>query len=331
MSTDNATPETPVATVATPTLAEQYDVELPARPASQPVPVAPPAAPKHSWRTLQMANELGFSKEEIDSSSPEQLDAAVYHANRIALQSAREVRAAQRLDEIRQVQPGTLPPGPSDLRVAPQVVSDAAGAEYSLDLGDENLLDPSLVAVLKKIGTQLGVLTKENKSIKAELEQYRQAETGRQQETAAERIDRQFDLLSDKYSGRFGKGRGKFMKPGSSELLNRLSLVGLIDHFQGSIEERLERAAEHLFGKPAAPPSPPPAKPVPPQGPDGRFLPHGMEGRWANAGLQQPTQRESHADVHGRDRAIKAVKDLVDQVSATGGSGENGTTVEEFL
>ncbi len=264
-----------------------------------PLTAPEPTRPKHSRRLVQMATDLGIPQAEIDSTPNEALEDTVYHLHRQAMAHTEHLRRTSVPD---QAPPSGQPVGLGEPAAPPR-------PEEEPDLG----LDPALYD-----GPLLQVLKNQAKQIQALQTQLSQQERARANETLAERIDRSFE----RHHTHLGKGSKSDMKADSSEYLRRMAVLALVDRLGekgGSLEARIDKAVETLYGEAKAPP-----EHVPAGGPSDELAKR--RDVWNNAAVARPTQRAGLPEPKGSKRAEKAVaQHLRDQgISLEDMTEENG-------
>lgn len=316
-------------------LLEEMDLVDPSEASSSPVRVAPvavlpsppqatPVKHQHSRRTLAMAADLGMPQAEIDSSTPEELDAAVYHANR-AFILAREQHYRQAAPQ--QEQPKTALPKEEDL---PWGEWDADGTGVPRQGKDADIA-LGIVNVLKQ-------QAKELKELKAQLGHISQRDYVREVETTADKIDRYFDAQD---AAMFGKGPSRAM-PDTDEYSRRLAVATEAQRLAGGdkatrdqVLAKLDVARRKLY--PGAPSQTVPPeeqelaeRPVPPKDPEnGRFTK--QQQRWLEAGLVKPTHRANAEEPKGVQRATNALRAKFEEAGINTGDDADKKALEEEM
>lgn len=313
-----ADPVEPVPEVEPPapaeTLAAQYDAEVEATPdeaSSTPAPVPssppeepePPPAVSHPRYLIQLALDHGFSDEEIASYSSEQLGSAVYHlqkqARELARQTSQERETQRALERPRDGRP-ELPRPPE---------SETGPAEEGLGL-DETQYDAGLINAFKKQQLQL-------KLLQEKLSHLDSREQARANQTMTERVDAAFR----KHETTLGKGARRDLSADSPEYARRMAILGMVDRDTShrSLEEKIDRAVEVLYGQPQ---QPSPSAPTPEL--------TRQQRRWQEGAIARPTHRVADAEQPGVKKATKSVAEKLAQLS--GGPTDNGEADEsDFL
>lgn len=312
-----ADPVEPVAEVESPapevTLAAQYDAEATPDEASStpaPVPASPPEEPEpppavsHPRYLIQLALDHGFSDEEIASYSSEQLGSAVYHlqkqARELARQTSQERETQRALERPRDGRPESSRP--------PE--SETGPAEEGLGI-DETQYDPGIVSLFKKQQLEL-------KLLKEKLGHLDNREQARANQTMTERVDQAFK----KHEGALGKGARRDLSADSPEYARRMAILGMVDRDTShrSLEEKIDRAVEVLYGQ--SPQPSPPSVPTPEL--------TRQQRRWQEGAIARPTHRVADAEQPGVKKATKSVAEKLAQLS--GGPTDNGEADEsDFL
>lgn len=317
------TPETPLAAAVPPVvtpaeqrrrdLVEEYEL-----PDDNPKPITPaapktaaPAAPasetppRHSRRLVQMAQDLGFSRADIDGSSSDELDAAVYHANR-ALHVERERQYRETAQQAATApRTGAAPPPSEDDLPWGEIVDPTTQERRAAK--DADIAEP-LVRVLRDQAKAI-------KELREQVAYLGQTEQRREVETTADRIDR-FFAGQDKAT--FGEGAGQEMADGP-EYARRVAVLREAERLAGpkatkaQMLAKLNQASKNLFGTAA------PAAPIPPSAPppdrtreaNGRFTQE--QERWIEAGVAKPTHRAGAEEPLGKQRAINKLTSLMNE------------------
>lgn len=328
---DQATPQaTPAAPPPTQEqrrqrLVEEYELPddnpppltvTPAKPASPSLPKAPaasetPPAPKHSRRVEQMARDLGISQAEIDASTPDELDAAVYHANRaLHLERERQYREASQHQAVAGRQPPT-PPAEEDLPWG-DIQDPDTGARRQAK--DSDIAEP-LVRVLRQQDRAI-------KELQRQLAHLQQRDQSRENETRSERIDR-FFAGQDK--SLFGEGPLADLPEDSPERERRLAVWGrsaraargdeaaAIRGLGASLKVLYPGAAPSAAASSAAAP-PAPEKP---RDANGRYTKE--QERWLDGPVARPTHRGNAEEPLGKQRATNKLASLMDEAGQGGG------------
>lgn len=249
-----------------------------AKPTPEPTE-AKPAAPepkKHPASMVRLAEDLGVSKEEIDSLDTEVLGERVY-------QMTRNLRAAPQ-------QQATAPP--------PAKQPEPEEEEIDLELDPEEY-DEGLIKAMKKVSS---VATKQIKELKAKLEAAEAEKAQQYQASLYEQIDNAFVSLG--MDTVFGKAKRHELKPGSAEMVRRQAVLASLQAspIQGkSPAEAIAIRAKELFGSAQAP--------APEQKAEGAksTTPSYTREQWNSAGLAKPTDRQTPNEPKGVKRATRAV------------------------
>lgn len=298
-------------------------------------PAAPPPPPKHDPLTLQLAREYQLSDEELKL-PPEQLTRLVGIVHRRELAREKSVGDALRAQQPR---PGDDPATPA--------AGSRAGADHAddaaIDWGEEERdgqkvkvtdddIHPSLVKVIKDQARRIRELEALSETVKtlAGREQARAAQT------AAQQIDGAFAALGEDFHPLFGAGgvHSGEVKADSMEYFRRKAVLdsfAKVPPGPGSVEENIQKRARELFG--AGLPSTPkfgssvPTRKTPPKDPEtGRFVKpdeydeaQAREEAWVRGGTARPTHREADDLPKGRERAIRKVREMKEQLGILNG------------
>lgn len=296
-----APPESP----APPTIADQYAIdediaeapgESPEVPSSMPgaAPAPPPPVSSHTHpaKLAQMALDYGFSDQEIAARPTDQLAEAVYHVQKKTLEMARQLSAERETTRATERPPSPAPPEPPP-------------EEEGLGL-DETQYDPGLMGVIKQQRSEL-------KALRERLDFNERREQARANEGVAERVDRAFG----RHEAVLGKGRRQELNKDSAEYARRLAVLGMVDRDTShrSLEEKIDRAVEVLYGTQA--PAPALTR---------------QQQRWAEGGVARPTSRAAEQEPPGVKKARRAVAEQLAQLGRGGESPDNGeATADDFL
>jgi len=247
----------------------------------------PQDGPKHSSRTLRMAQDLGLSDQEIAETPPDMLDDVVYHMNRQAMKLAREHSTQALLQS------------PGDRTLAQQPPKSAGQAPPEPDEEGfgalEEQLDPNLMGVIKR-------QAKEMKELKAMIGQLAQHEQVRQTESMAQQIDRAFEGLGEAYQGILGKGRGIELQADSPHYARRLAVLAEVQRANtpGTMEQQITKAVKTLYGDRG------PKQAAQPAGRQPAARRNGYSAEeWERGGLARPTQRAGAAEPPGDQKAMR--------------------------
>lgn len=259
-------PETP----APPPSAATATSGPPAEAKDSPAPEEQPqeaAKPNHPEALVRLAEDLGISSEEIETSSPEGLALAIRHIFRTTT--------------AKQPEPKAETPEP----------------EPEIDLGlDESQYEPGLIGAMKKLARENA---KELKAVTAKLEEYEKREQARDIEEKNRRIDGAFESLGPDFEAHFGKGSARELGRESPELARRFAVLSFANQMKGDapLEKKLQKAANLLYQ-----PSPKQQATTPPAAEVEKILAQ-RRGEWAEGGVARPTHRESKELPKGPTRA----------------------------
>ncbi len=190
----------------------------------EPEPETPVEPPKHSARTVRLAQQLGLSREEIASVTPEQLDEEIYARNLEVLALARANLAAGRATPPA---PAPSPPDEFDLGMTPE---------------EEAEWDPRHIKVLKKLSES----GKKLKELEAKLQQ-------REQQEAIQQSAARLDAYDTAFAAReeiFGKGTAFEIDRNGDAFAKRqaVSLMVEADVSNAPESKKIERAIKRLYG-----------------------------------------------------------------------------------
>lgn len=202
-------------------------------PAPTPEPAPAPSPPKHSPRLVNLAQQLGFSDDEITQTEPSQL----YDLVRMEydLRARQEPPAPPKEEEIDW---GTTADG-----------RKLTEADY----------DPPMARTIKLMHET----AKKNRELEAKLAAQEQRSQQREQQTYVEHLDSLFGSREDL----FGKGTVQDVKRGTPEFDKRAAIETVMRTLPGSLQAKFEKAVTILYG--SAPAAPPPERP---RGENGRYV-----------------------------------------------------------
>ena len=282
---DISTPEAPVPTAVKPAAEEPA---LPPRGADGKfLPKSEvsetPALPA---RLVRLAEELGFSEDDLEGATKEQVEDWVYAANKAALKS----RKAESLIEVRERR---KPDG--------NVATQTEGPD-EFDQAIEAGFAPELVDIVRKQATRIDQLEKM-------VGQLSHAERGRQVETFASKLDAAIDKLG--MDSLFGQGRGMEMDPDSLEFKRRVKIAEEVDRDKSkkSLQAKVE-AAGALFGYTRAKVAPPAPTSTPAPKANGHSDDEDFEKQWTRGTLARPTARPSQ-DPKGDKKAVATAREYM--------------------
>lgn len=251
-----------------------------------PAAVTSPAAaatqlPKHGKRLIREALDLGLSDDQIRSMDTETLDETVYVLRKQAIAQFRDNSIQRAVQPDRNPPEKTAPPDPRS-----GISSPSSGDDLGMSAEEEAEFDPRLMGLLKR-------LHRENRELKQVVQTINGREQQREQETNRQLCDRKFQERQEV----FGKGLGRELTGDSPEYLRRVAVLTLVDrdNSQASLETKIDRAIEKLYGKqlrnsaveePAL---------------------TAQQEQWRNGGLARPTQRAGAPEPAGPKKAEKAV------------------------
>jgi hypothetical protein len=259
-------------------------------------PITPDQAhTSHTAYLVRIAKNLGFSDEEIQGIPPETLGLAVAKVQETKQAERREASAERTQHEAaaQSRQSSGIPPVP------PQI--------DKFELPDEEY-DDKLLGVLKR-------QDKELKALRAELQQLRNVEINRQNETLTQKLDR---LFAGQPKERFGDGPGKKLDGKSPEMKRRMAVLREMETLgPGDIEDHFQKAVKTIYGdsKPVE------ANPI-------KELEERQE-QFRNGGVARPTHRNGAPEPKGVSKATSSVAEVLKEMGAA--SSEDSTSVDEFL
>lgn len=276
-----------------PQLPFEWPKKKPTPPPEEPKPqeTPTPPAPKHSARALRLAQYFGFTQEEVDGSSPEQL--------------LRDIQAAQiEAQELARIegQRPTQPPPPAEPEVDLR--------EFGISPEEEGLIAEPILAGLK-------ALAKQNRGLHAELGMFREQAEKQSRQTFEQRLQtiRQQHKVID----------SDLKHDAVVDTMKRL--VQSKQHT--TPEADYAKVATLLFGAPSPtpPPTPPPAqRQLPPEQQQSYRLNEAANGRprdavtgqfvspaitpeqWNDAALARPTSRQA-VPMKGEAAALNAIQE----------------------
>ncbi len=274
---------------------------LPVEPSSVPPGTA---AQKHSEYSVLQAKDLGFSDDEINSATPDQLAREIYLVTRKLRQ---ETRTDTRADAIEgHGKPPTVPGGTPDQKEpdfdwgeGPEY-DDGVATGKTVKYKDDMIAAP-LVNVIKRQDKALAEL-------KAQVSQLLGVEQSRQKEAFFTEIDQMFVSKPEI----FGDKAGSQMKPDDPLFQKRGAIVLLMNAMKsGSAKERWNKAVKMVYGD-AAPPSQ-----KPPQTPQAESASRITPEQWAGSALPRPTHRNGAPEPAGVDRAAKNMEAKLRELEST--------------
>lgn len=241
-------------------------------------------------RLQRMAEELGFSEDDLEGASKEQVEEWVYAANKAALKARKSERYTERPEREQSTTPAN-----QDANEFDQVI--------------ESGFPPELVDLVRKQSSRIDQLEKM-------VGQLSSMERGRQVETFASKLDAAIDKMS--MPTLFGSGRGTDMDPDSLEFKRRVKIAEEVerDKSKKPLQAKVE-AAGMLFGysKTAKPPisanqrqSAPSSASVAPT--NGHSDDEDFEKDWAGAALARPTAR-IEKEPKGEKKAVATAREYM--------------------
>ncbi len=290
----------------------------------------PPQTPKHDHPgyLVEFAKDFGFTDEEIASTPTETLGRNVAILRKRDEARQKQIMSEFAVSNVRPAQPPAPPPPPEP--------------EPEINLGiDESQYSPEMVALVKKIGVD-GM--KENRRLRAELEQVKTQQAQIQQTATANHLDSAFDLV-DGFDHVYGKGSGTELEQTDPiSISRRIETIKAVAHtFQvnpyrlspKALAAKIQAYSDGIYksNKPAAPAKPaehdPYAGAVPT--PDGnghakRFT----EEQWAAAGSAKPTARAGGSEPDPTQKAVEAVA-ARQREQGTFGEQPNASELDGFL
>jgi hypothetical protein len=297
-------------------VASQYELgdtapAAPAAPAaSQSVAEAPAKDPRTGRfvsRVRGLARDLGMSDEEIDGYDSHELKDLVQMAQTERLFRQRESATLGALDR------------PAGAPTLPATPGAGAGGPGSLGLNEEDY-DPGLMALLRRQQEELTSLRQQV----AQVQGFHHAQV---QGSVQARCDHAFA----RHKAHLGEARYHELKPDDPHLLRRRAVLQLVDAMKsGTLEERIDRAVQTLYGTtPAAAPAATTA-PVgnpPPVAPASAAPDEGYAEAWRNGALARPTHRAGAAEPPGPEKAERSVASFL---AESGGRTTTPTVAGEF-
>ena len=305
------------------TPSEPQSAAVPPAPAPESAPPAPlssrprdpetgqfvPAEPKpeKSPRLIRQAARLGFSTQEIQDLSAEELETRVEAIHEHVL---REHQQATYQRDVRQAtQPRTFESDPDNRPLIGE--PDARRPDEFRLFEEEDQLHPDIVSGTKKLH---GLITAQEKRIKAledMVQQLGQREMARVNETRNQTIDRVFNSLNE-YQDVLGQGNYADLKAKAPDALSRrIAVLAIAEREMKdkkiSLEQALRDTVKTLY--------PRGSKPEPASN-GNRISPE----QWEQAALAAPTHRDSE-EPKGERRAAKAVARFL---------REKGENLDEF-
>lgn len=249
----------------------------------------------HPAYLVRIAKQLGFTEEEIQGIPPETLGLAVAKVQETKL-------AERRVDSIERTQHEAA--SQARQSAADQPIPPQKEEPFELPIEE---YDDKLVNVLKR-------LDRENKAMRAELNQLRNVEINRQQESLTQKMDRLFAEKKDQY----GEQPGKKLAKDSPEMHRRLAVLSLMERLgPGDPEELFAKAHTAIYGTSK------PAEPKPDKDLEAR------KKQWEEAGVSRPTHRTGAPEPNGRAKAVQSVAEAMRDLGAAG--SEDSTSPDEFL
>lgn len=270
-----------------------------ADPAPEPVPEPAPDSPSspeppqvsHPRGLVNLALSLGIDQGRIDRADTETLSDMVELVH-------------QQRQQWSQERPSSGPGVPPQPVLAPvEEVFDWGVDEDGQPIKEEDL-NPSLVRHIKAQDKRL-------KELDSKFENLQKTEQQREQERLVNEVDRAFEGVNRPEL--FGKGGIAEVAPGSVEEARRQAVY--VQALRNKDDRRplgqkLQAAAEMLFGKS----SPPVTAPIPKE-------------TWNKGALQKPTQRGQPNLPPGEEKARQAVSDFL---ATNGATPAEPTTLDEF-
>lgn len=273
---------------------------------SSPEPVTQASVqPKHPAYLVNQAKQFGFSDEEIEEFSQNQLGNTMWR-----LQQRQEAMRDQSARDRAIVDPPT--------RQAPPPAPEP----------EENLTDEGWDPELNKRFKILQDQRKEMAALKAEIATLKESDKRRVISDEARIIDQCFEKLGADYESVFGKGSIQDLAPESPERVRRQAAhLAAIQSNDGSYLSRLHKTAKLMF--------PPKAKEVAKPAneyetpPTNGVKPRITQEEWDDAALAKPTARKATELPHGEERARRNLaKKLAEQEAV---KSDSGVSLDDFF
>lgn len=257
----------------------------------------------HPERLKRLALEAGFEPDDIAGIDPVSLERSV---NLLALKSLREAKQIKRDQTVSNAVDRNLanqnPP-------QPQVDEDPL-SDY--DFGEENgqklgadFFHPALQNVIKK-------QAKELKELKKQVAALTGREVARENETRFQMYDRVF--ADSGFEDHFGKGPGKQFKAEDGAMQKRVAMIILSRTMSGPDEEaKLREAIKTVYGSRAQ---------ATPKNDDDDLDLSAAQQQWQQARLNRPTQRKELPPTKGKNAAVRAVTQKLNDFGAEGVNGD---------
>lgn len=278
------------------------EAETPARPRGPDGKFLPADAPKESpkipARLTRQAEELGFSEDDLEGATKEQVEDWIFAANK----AQAKARKAESLMEVR------------ERKKPAEIEGDPSGNVASDDGLTEDMFSSDIIAEFRKRDARIAELEKM-------VGQLGKVEHSRQVESFASQFDAAVEKLE--MPQMFGTGRGIEMDTDSLEFKRRVKMVEEVAKDKSDKPMRVKvEAAAALFGFSKSAPAP--AKPAPPTNGHTDEI---TEADWRDATLARPTSRKATEPKGER----KAVATAAEYMRRNGMVDEDDVTKDGFL
>jgi len=286
--------------------------------------------PRHSAYLVAMAEDVGVSRDVIDSTDPERLGLLVRDLQRQQRQEGRRQSAQDAVADATGRKTSAAQTAPEPQGATPAKAAEAAPGAGAAPADDftipglkESDWEPDLINPLKGA---FSALARRNADLEARLAALEGTERARAEETAAQTLDRWFG----KNEAVYGKGTRRDLAKDSPEMQRRLALLGVAKGLSaGSLEESLDLAHQRLYGGLTAPA---PAAPQRKAGANGRPRPApAAPDLWDEEGpVARPTQRQGPEDREANG-AVKAMQGVRRWQRENNIADEADTPIDGFL
>ena len=251
----------------------------------------------HPPKLVQDALEYGLSDETIQILSTAQLSEAVRGIERKV--AAQRVEGTHELihETARDQQAIEQQPSREAVMTSGEPGGSPEAFPLGVDLAKEGF-DPVATKVFKTLQGHIKSLADRVAQQDRVIDQLRAAESMRQSETIADRVDRVFA----RYEQHFGAGRGRDLQANDPHMERRLAVLALVqrDASKSTLEAKVERAIKLIYGGGT--------KPAPKAS-----IPDPIKERteaWSDATLNRPTHRNGAPEPKGKERAEESVREI---------------------
>ncbi len=253
--------------------------------------------PQHSSRLIEMAHDFGLSDDEISSLPTPILEKAVHKLYKQQQELFRQHSIQATLQQPPS-QPAQIPDGSG----VPGGTPEPTPSDLGINEAD---YDPGLMGVIKKLQAEINTLKAAH------------------QQTAQLSFNEQCDIAFAKHKAHVGEGTRSDLTDDSPFLARRVAILNMVKLMpqKGTLQSRIDKAVETLYGTPAKPDAPAPTAKS--------SAPRVTEEEWRGGSLQKPTHRKPSDEAPGVAKATRSVAAKLDEMN--GSVAQEPESVDDFL